>query len=94
MSVDWLDHVNIRTANLDAMSRFYACVLGLQAGERPPFSVNGAWHYCADKPAVHLVEVPAPPAGAMAPSSVKGVTTTGCPASANSMRPSDMLASS
>lgn len=52
-----LDHVNIRTARLDAMSRFYEDILGLKLGPRPPFSFNGAWLYCGDKAAIHLVEI-------------------------------------
>jgi catechol 2,3-dioxygenase-like lactoylglutathione lyase family enzyme len=56
-----LDHVNIRTANLAAMSDFYEDVLGLEKGPRPPFrGFDGAWHYCAGKAAVHLVEVDRP----------------------------------
>lgn len=55
MPLTWLDHVNIRTANLQAMTRFYADVLGLALGPRPPFSFDGAWLYCGDQAAVHLV---------------------------------------
>lgn len=55
MPLAWLDHVNIRTVNLEAMTRFYADVLGLTLGPRPPFSFEGAWLYCGDKAAVHLV---------------------------------------
>jgi len=57
-----LDHVNLRTANLAAMQAFYAEVLGMEAGPRPPFSFGGAWLYCAGQPTVHLVEVPQQPA--------------------------------
>jgi catechol 2,3-dioxygenase-like lactoylglutathione lyase family enzyme len=52
-----LDHVNIRTANLVALRRFYADVLGLKDGARPPFTFGGAWLYCGERAAVHLVEV-------------------------------------
>ncbi len=55
MALAWLDHVNIRTANLAAMTHFYAEVLGLAPGPRPPFSFDGAWLYCRDKAVVHLV---------------------------------------
>lgn len=55
MPLSWLDHVNIRTANLEAMTRFYTDVLGLTLGPRPPFSFAGSWLYCGDKAAVHLV---------------------------------------
>ncbi len=43
------------------MVDFYETVLGLECGERPPFSFGGAWLYCAGLPVVHLVEVDAEP---------------------------------
>ena len=58
-----LDHVNIRTANLAALRRFYSDVLGLKDGARPPFKFGGAWLYCGEQAAVHLVEVGQAPAG-------------------------------
>ena len=58
MPLCWLDHVNIGTANLEAMTRFYTDVLGLTLGPRPPFSFAGSWLYCGDKAAVHLVARP------------------------------------
>ncbi len=61
MTVTAFDHVNLRTANLDAMGRFYRDILGLVAGERPPFSFGGAWLYCGDQAVVHLVQVAEPP---------------------------------
>jgi catechol 2,3-dioxygenase-like lactoylglutathione lyase family enzyme len=57
-----LDHVNLRTAHLDALIRFYTDVLGLRVGPRPGFAFGGAWLYCGEWPAVHLVEVAAAPA--------------------------------
>jgi catechol 2,3-dioxygenase-like lactoylglutathione lyase family enzyme len=63
VNIAWLDHVNIRTANLAAMSRFYEDVLGLRRGSRPDFRFGGAWHYCGDRAAVHLVEMQRPPEG-------------------------------
>lgn len=63
MALKWLDHVNIRTAELARLSRFYAEVLDLPAGARPPFGFAGAWHYCGERAAVHLVEVAQTPAG-------------------------------
>lgn len=59
MRVLTLDHVNIRTRRLNEMSRFYASVLGLKKGPRPPLAVGGAWHYVDDHAAVHLVDVAA-----------------------------------
>lgn len=57
MTIHDLDHVNIRTARLAEMVAFYSDVLGLAPGARPPFGFGGAWLYCGDKAAVHLVEV-------------------------------------
>ena len=57
MALNRLDHVNLRTARLEAMTRFYADVLGLQAGKRPPFPFPGAWLYCDAQPVVHLIGV-------------------------------------
>ena len=56
MAMFWLDHVNIRTAQLDDMSAFYEGVLGLKRGKRPNFQFGGAWHYCGTNAIVHLVE--------------------------------------
>ena len=58
-----LDHVNIRTARLAELRRFYVEGLGLTDGARPPFRFPGAWLYCGDQAAVHLVGVAAAPAG-------------------------------
>ena len=58
-----LDHVNIRTAGLAAMRRFYVEALGMKDGARPPFTFGGAWLYCGEQAAVHLVEVGKAPAG-------------------------------
>ena len=59
-----LDHVNLRTARLDEMTRWYGEVLGLRSGWRPPsFGFPGAWLYAGEDALVHLVgvEVTAPP---------------------------------
>ncbi|MGH1481289.1 MAG: VOC family protein [Geminicoccales bacterium] len=57
MKLGALDHVNVRTRNLDKMAEWYQRVLGLQKGERPSFNFPGAWLYLDDKPIVHLVGV-------------------------------------
>ncbi len=64
MPLEWLDHVNIRTANLKAMTDFYQRVVGLEPGERPPFSFSGAWLYLGERAVLHLVGTDTPPAGA------------------------------
>src|SRR3546814_9324164 len=63
MPLAYLDHVNIRTANLAAMTNFYRDVLGLELGPRPSFGFGGAWLYCGNRAAVHFVEQPKSPAG-------------------------------
>lgn len=63
MPLEWLDHVNVRTANLEAITDFYQRVVGLKLGERPPFSFSGAWLYLGDQAVLHLVETVTPPAG-------------------------------
>jgi catechol 2,3-dioxygenase-like lactoylglutathione lyase family enzyme len=56
-----LDHVNVRTANLSVLVRFYTEVVGLHEGARPPLGFPGAWLYASDVPVLHLVEVGAQP---------------------------------
>ena len=63
MPLTVLDHVNMRTARLGEMTAFYAEVLGLRPGNRPPFSFGGAWLYCGGRAAIHLVEVDTTPQG-------------------------------
>ena len=47
MTMPGLDHVNIAVPerHLAAMVTFYERVLGLTAGDRPPFPFPGAWLY-------------------------------------------------
>ncbi len=54
-----LDHVNVRTANLEGLVRFYSDALGLERGERPPLGFPGAWMYAGDQAVIHLVGVEA-----------------------------------
>ena len=61
MRLSSLDHVNIKTSNLDVMAHFYEDVMGLPRGERPPFSIPGAWLYCGAIATVHLVGIPDQP---------------------------------
>lgn len=51
-----LDHVNLRTAQLEAMVAWYGDVLGLVPGPRPDFGFRGAWLYAGDRAIIHLVE--------------------------------------
>lgn len=57
MQLGALDHVNVRTRNLDKMVTWYTDILGMIEGDRPGFSFPGAWMYVGDKPVVHLVGV-------------------------------------
>ncbi|MBO6560286.1 MAG: VOC family protein [Nisaea sp.] len=62
MALKTLDHVNIRTKNLDAMVAWYGRVLDMHPGERPPFPFPGAWLYANGAAMVHLVGVTKDPA--------------------------------
>jgi catechol 2,3-dioxygenase-like lactoylglutathione lyase family enzyme len=52
-----LTHVNIHTANVERLVEWYDRVLGMRAGDRPPFPFPGAWLYCSSDAVVHLVGV-------------------------------------
>lgn len=56
-----LDHVNVRTANLNAMIDWYGDLLGMTTGPRPDFSFPGAWLYIGHDPVIHLVGVETQP---------------------------------
>lgn len=49
-----LNHINIRTPDLAATRDFYADVIGLEEGFRPPFPTPGHWMYTGDQPIVHI----------------------------------------
>jgi catechol 2,3-dioxygenase-like lactoylglutathione lyase family enzyme len=59
--IERLDHVNVRTSNLQSLVRFYTDVVGLRVGERPPLGFDGAWLYAGDAPVIHLVAAAEPP---------------------------------
>ena len=56
-----LDHVNLRTADLDAMVAWYGRILDMHPGPRPGFAFPGAWLYADGRPIVHLVGVETAP---------------------------------
>ncbi|WP_298840355.1 VOC family protein [uncultured Roseobacter sp.] len=68
MQIEKLDHVNLRTAQLDAMVTWYREVLGLSEGYRPDFAFPGAWLCAGDTVMLHLIGVAdAPGAGSEQP---------------------------
>lgn len=56
-----LDHVNVRTANLDGMIDWYGRMLGMKPGPRPDFPFPGAWLYVGEDAVLHLIGVDAEP---------------------------------
>jgi catechol 2,3-dioxygenase-like lactoylglutathione lyase family enzyme len=61
MTIQALDHVNVRTANVAGLEEFYVNVLGLSVGPRPAFPFGGLWLYAGRHAVVHLVQVPEAP---------------------------------
>lgn len=61
MPINKLDHVNVRTTQLDVMVDWYSRILGMRSGDRPNFPFPGAWMYAGDEIAVHLVGIEGPP---------------------------------
>ena len=57
MEIKKLTHVNVHTTNVERLVKWYDRVLGMRAGDRPPFPFPGAWLYCGNQAAVHLVGV-------------------------------------
>ena len=55
MAVKRLDHYTINVSDLEASIAFYAEIVGLVDGPRPPFSFPGAWLYCGEAPVLHLI---------------------------------------
>jgi len=55
VTIQRLDHVNLRTASVDAMVAWYGRVLGFEPGPRPDFPFPGAWLYAGPLPLIHLV---------------------------------------
>ncbi len=57
MALGRLDHLSIRTADLEATRRFYIDVMGLEEGYRPQFKFPGVWLYKDGQAVVHVVGV-------------------------------------
>ena len=60
MQIEKLDHVNMRTTQLDNMVNWYTHVLGMRIGDRPNFPFPGAWMYANDTVMVHLIGIDGP----------------------------------
>ena len=56
MKINGLLHINIRCSatDLPEVVRFYAEVLDMKTGYRPPFTTPGAWLYLGDDPLIHV----------------------------------------
>ena len=50
-----LDHVTLRTHDLEGTRAFLEDVLDLRPGYRPAFSFPGYWLYADNEPVVHLI---------------------------------------
>jgi len=57
MPLKRIEHYNIYTTRLAETVAFYDRVLGMKAGDRPPFAFPGAWIYLEGTPVLHLVDV-------------------------------------
>jgi lactoylglutathione lyase len=50
-----INHVLVRTSDLEAMNRFLIDVIGLEEGNRPPFPFAGSWLYSEGKAIMHVI---------------------------------------
>jgi catechol 2,3-dioxygenase-like lactoylglutathione lyase family enzyme len=55
MAVSGMNHFTILTDNVEATTAFYGELLGLEPGERPPFTFPGAWLYAGGQPILHVI---------------------------------------
>ena len=53
-----LDHVTLRTHDLEGTRAFFEAVLGLKPGYRPAFGFSGYWLYADGEPVVQLIPGP------------------------------------
>ena len=57
MSIERLDHISVRTRDVEATRAFYEDVLGLATGWRPDFPFPGVWLYEGERAVVHVIGV-------------------------------------
>src|SRR5512143_2156915 len=55
MPVTTMNHFTILTDDVSRTVRFYADLLGLEDGPRPPFAFPGAWLYARGVPILHVI---------------------------------------
>ena len=55
MPLTQLNHVTVRTRDMEGTKTFYESVLGFHAGWRPPLTFPGCRLYRGEQPVVHLV---------------------------------------
>jgi catechol 2,3-dioxygenase-like lactoylglutathione lyase family enzyme len=54
MSVQGMNHFNVLTDDVEATRRFYAGIIGLTEGDRPPLGFDGIWFYAGGQPILHI----------------------------------------
>lgn len=54
MSIDHLNHINLRSKDIHETRDFYRDVLGLVEGFRPDFAAFGYWMYAGESAVVHI----------------------------------------
>lgn len=57
MTISRLDHVSVRTADVEGTRKFYEDILRLDVGPRPDFPFPGLWLYKDDRAVVHIVGI-------------------------------------
>jgi catechol 2,3-dioxygenase-like lactoylglutathione lyase family enzyme len=56
MSITQLEHVLVLSEDIEQTRDFYATVVGLQVGERPPLEFPGYWLYAGSTPCLHVAD--------------------------------------
>lgn len=56
MPITHMQHYMVLSKDLEKTRHFYCDVLGLRAGERPPFRFKGLWIYAGEVACIHVAE--------------------------------------